>query len=135
MNMIHARYMHSNMACARGMIMHLAEPKSPCQSFAFRLTTKFIHENCGCGSIPLNVFRCRIPALIPAARQFWLQLSNKTGGLAGLSASLGLLLVLSHGTGEVQVSHRHRPASIEEIPGLVDVRTEVRSVLGVKVPL
>ena len=51
--------MHSNMACARGMIMHLAEPQSPCQSFVFVSTTKFIHKNCGCGLFPLNVFRCR----------------------------------------------------------------------------
>ena len=34
--------------------------------FRVRLTTKFIHKNCGSGSIPLNVFRCRIPALFPA---------------------------------------------------------------------
>ena len=36
--------------------------------FRSSLTTKFIHENCGCGLFPLNVFRCRIPALFPAAR-------------------------------------------------------------------
>ena len=54
------------LARARGMIMHMHDPKSPLPEFRSSLTTKFIHKNCGSGLFPLNVFRCRIPALFPA---------------------------------------------------------------------
>ena len=87
--MITKRSMHSNMAYARVMVMHMAEPKSPCQSFVRSLTTKLIHKNCGSGSIPLNVSRCRIPALFPADSTLFLFPSPtvRLGSKANLSRS------------------------------------------------
>ena len=61
-----------------------ARPQESMPEFRVSLTTKFIHENCGCGLFPLNVFRCRIPALFPAVN-LW-PFSQKTDTLVGVGS-------------------------------------------------